>query len=95
MLYGLLVNYSGNLLQFIRGARVVDSNLHLASFSCMLPYFICDRINYARYGTDDFLEMTALEQTHPGLYYNQKCCDIASSYERKNLHLNRKFIVLL
>ena len=53
---------------FIRATREVNWNLHLASFRAMLPWFFtCDRVNYARYGSSYWLEMTALEQTHPGM----------------------------
>ena len=48
--------------------REVNWDLHLASFRAMLPWFFaCDRVNYARYGSAYWLEMTALEQTHPGM----------------------------
>lgn len=55
---------------FIRGTRVIDWNLHLAAFRAMIPWFFaCDRTNYARYGSAYWLEMTALDQTHPGSLY--------------------------
>ena len=53
---------------FIRATRQVNWDLHLAAFRAMLPwFFICDRVNYARYGSAYLLEMTALENTHPGI----------------------------
>ncbi|XP_046845101.1 uncharacterized protein LOC124438948 [Xenia sp. Carnegie-2017] len=64
--WSMYIKMTEILLHFIRATREVDWNLHLASFRCMLPwFFICDRINYARYGTAYWLEMTALENTHP------------------------------
>jgi hypothetical protein len=53
---------------FIRATREVNWDLHLTAFRAMLPwFFICDRVNYARYGSAYILEMTALENTHPGM----------------------------
>jgi hypothetical protein len=53
---------------FIRATRQVNWDLHLMAFSAMIPwFFICDRVNYARYGSAYILEMTALEKTHPGM----------------------------
>ena len=55
-------------MMFIPPTREVNWDLHLASFRAMLPWiFACDRVNYARYGSANWLEMTALEQTHPGM----------------------------
>lgn len=52
---------------FIRATREVNWNLHLKTFRSMLPwFFICDRINYARYGSAYWLEMNAIDYTHPG-----------------------------
>ena len=46
---------------------MIDWDLHLAAFRAMIPWFFaCDRTNYARYGSAYWLEMTALDQTHPG-----------------------------
>ena len=54
---------------FIRGTRVIDWNLHLATFRAMIPWFFaCDRTNYARYGSAYWLEMTALDKTYPGYF---------------------------
>lgn len=56
---------------FIRATREVNWNLHLKTFRSMLPwFFICDRINYARYGSAYLLEMNAIDYTHPGLPKN-------------------------
>jgi hypothetical protein len=53
---------------FIRATRQVDWDLHLSSFRSMIPWFFaCDKVNYARYGSAYWLEMTSLEKTHPGL----------------------------
>ena len=56
------------LLRFVRATRQINWQLHLISFRAMLPWFFaCDRVNYARYASAYWLEMTALENTHPGL----------------------------
>ena len=53
---------------FIRATRQVDWDLHLSAFRSMIPWFFaCDKVNYARYGSAYWLEMTSLEKTHPGL----------------------------
>lgn len=52
---------------FIRATRQVDWDLHLSAFRSMIPWFFaCDKVNYARYGSAYWLEMTSLETTHPG-----------------------------
>ena len=54
---------------FIRATRQVDWDLHLFAFRSMIPWFFaCDKVNYARYGSAYWLEMTSLEKTHPGLF---------------------------
>ena len=54
---------------FIRATRQIDWNLHLTAFRSMIPWFFaCDKVNYARYGSAYWLEMTSLEKTHPGLF---------------------------
>ena len=64
----LLISSIGILLMFIRATREVNWGLYLASFRAMLPWFFaCERVSYARYGSAYWLEMTALEQTHPGM----------------------------
>lgn len=66
--FNFLIFFAGILLMFIRGTREINWDLHLEAFRCMLPrFFICDRINYARYGTAYWLEMASLDKTHPGL----------------------------
>ena len=55
---------------FIRGTREINWKLHLAAFRAMIPWFFaCDRTNYARYGSAYWLEMKALDQTHPGMFF--------------------------
>ena len=52
---------------FIRATRQIDWELHLSTFRQMLPwFFVTNKINYARYGTAYWLEMTSLYKTHPG-----------------------------
>ena len=54
------------LLRFIRASRVGDWNLHLSCILQMLPWcFSYDRLNYARYLTLYWLQMTNLGNTHP------------------------------
>ena len=46
---------------------MIDWDLHLAAFRAMIPWFFaCDRTNYARYGSAYWVEMTTLDQAHPG-----------------------------
>ena len=48
---------------------MIDWNLHLTAFRAMIPWFFaCDRTSYARYGSAYWLEMSALDHTHPGLF---------------------------
>ena len=55
------------LLLFIRATRENNWELHLSAVRLMLPwFFVADRIHYARYGTMYWLEMSCLENTHPG-----------------------------
>jgi hypothetical protein len=80
----------GILLMFIRATRQVDWTLHLSSFRSMLPWFFaCDRVNYARYGTAYWLEMMALEKTHPGWYFIYNFLE----YEKERLNFNHKSVV--
>lgn len=55
------------LLLFIRATRENNWDLHLSTVRSMLPwFFVADRVNYARYGSVYWLEMSCIEQTHPG-----------------------------
>ena len=55
------------LLLFIRGTRANDWDLHLSAVRSMLPWFFAyDRINYQRYLTSYWLEMSTLDCSHPG-----------------------------
>ena len=55
------------LLLFIRATRENNWELHLSAVRLMLLwFFVADRIHYARYGTMYWLEMSCLENMHPG-----------------------------
>ena len=59
------------LLLFVRATRENNFELHLSAVRSMLPwFFVADRVHYARYGTMYWLEMSCLEDTHPGNVYN-------------------------
>ncbi len=50
-----------------RATREGNWDLHLSTMRSMLPWFFaCDRVNYSRYGTAYWLEMTKLKETDPG-----------------------------
>ena len=54
------------LLQFIRSSRVGDWSLHLNCIRDMIPWMHSyDHVNYIRYLTVYWCDMTALAQTHP------------------------------
>ena len=54
------------LLLFIRATRTSDWNLHLSALRSMLPWFFAtDRVNYSRYASCYWLEMSCLASTHP------------------------------
>lgn len=56
-------------MSYIKATRVSDWKLHLASVRSMLPWmFAYDRVNYSRYLSTYWVEMSTLEQTHPGRY---------------------------
>ena len=55
----------GILLDFIRSTRTADWTLHLLTIRKMIPWlFAYDRVNYSRYLTLYWCEMTALPETH-------------------------------
>ena len=55
------------LLLFIRATRTTDWSLHLSAIRSMLPwYFGYDRVNYSRYLSLYWLEMSSIHVTHPG-----------------------------
>lgn len=59
----------GTLLAFIRATRTSDWDLHIETIYQMMPwYFAYDRQNYSRYMTAYLLEMTSLDETHPGSF---------------------------
>ena len=50
-----------------RATREGNWALHLSTMRSMLTwYFGCDCVNYCHYGTAYWLEMTGLQETHPG-----------------------------
>jgi hypothetical protein len=54
------------MMKFIRATRESDWFLHLSTLRSMLPWFFAaDRVNYSRYASVYWLEMNALEETHP------------------------------
>ena len=56
-------------MSYIKATRTSDWTLHLASVRSMLPWmFAYDRVNYSRYLSAYWIEMSSLEQTHPGIY---------------------------
>ena len=58
-----------NVLLFIRASREGDWESHLACIRKLLPWmFAYDRTNYSRYLPVYWLEMKALQQTHPFAY---------------------------
>ncbi|CAB4021985.1 Hypothetical predicted protein [Paramuricea clavata] len=64
--WSIYLKMTGILLMFIRATRQIDWELHLSTFRQMLPcFFVTNKINYARYGTAYWLEMTSLYKTHP------------------------------
>ena len=57
------------LLDFIRSSREGDWTAHLSSMRQMLPWmFAYDRVNYCRYMSLYWCEMTALKDTHPAAH---------------------------
>ena len=55
----------GILLDYIRSTRTGDWKLHLLTIRKMIPWFFaCDRVNYSRYLTLYWCEMTVLPKTH-------------------------------
>lgn len=55
------------LLLFVRATRTTDWDLHLSAIRSMLPWFFAyDRVNYARYLPLYWLEMSCVQDTHPG-----------------------------
>ncbi|XP_028391978.1 uncharacterized protein LOC114516648 isoform X2 [Dendronephthya gigantea] len=67
-LWSTYLEMTGILLQFVRATREGNWELHLSTMRSMLTwYFGCDRVNYCRYGTAYWLEMTRLPDTHPAI----------------------------
>ena len=56
----------GIVLGLLRASREGDWDLHLHSVGMMIPWcFAYDKVNYARYLTPYFAQMTNLDQTNP------------------------------
>ena len=54
------------LLLFIRATRTSNWNLHLSALRSMIPWFFAtDRVNYSRYSSCYWLQMSCLPSTHP------------------------------
>ena len=68
------ISYMDNieiLLGMIRASREGNWHLHLASIRAMIPWcFAYDRINYSRYLTYYFAQMSRLEYENPYVYNN-------------------------
>jgi hypothetical protein len=65
------------LLLFVRATRTTDWDLHLSAIRSMLPWFFAyDRVNYARYLPLSWLEMSCVQDTHPGNAYIKGACMI-------------------
>ncbi|XP_028408500.1 uncharacterized protein LOC114531056 [Dendronephthya gigantea] len=61
--WSIYLKMTGILLMFVRATRKIDWELHLSTFRQMLPwFFVCNKTNYARYGTAYWLEMTSLHE---------------------------------
>ena len=81
------------LLLFIRATRENNWELHLSAVRSMLPWFFAaDRVNYSRYGSIYWLEMIALDKTHPGKLHEHRFFVKCSDWEPKMLLL---YIVIL
>ena len=57
------------LLNLIRSFREGDWHLHLQAVRAMLPWcFAYDHVNYARYASFYYAQMSVLAETHPDVY---------------------------
>ena len=67
-LWSSYVEMVQQLLLFVRATRTTDWDLHLSAIrSSMLPWFFAyDRVNYAKYLPLYWLEMSCINDTHPG-----------------------------
>ena len=72
--FALWLNYIEmvqTLMLFLRATRENNWRLHLSAVRSMLPWFFAmDRVNYARYGTVYWLEMSCMDETNPGIKDN-------------------------
>lgn len=63
----------GILLNLLRGSREGNWSLHLVAIRSMIPWcFAYDKVNYARYLTAYYAEMSLLEETNPEVYNHFK-----------------------
>ena len=68
-----------DLLLFLRGTREANWSLHLSSVRSILPWFFAyDGINYARYLSAYWLEMSCLEDTHPDINHQLQSSDFVA-----------------
>ena len=57
------------VLGLLRSSREGNWNLHLNAIRSMIPWcFAYDKVNYARYLTAYYAEMTNLQETNPDVY---------------------------
>jgi hypothetical protein len=63
----------GVLLNLLRGSREGNWTLHLIAIRSMIPWcFAYDKMNYARYLTAYYAQMSLLEETNPEVYNHFK-----------------------
>ncbi|KAL2102045.1 hypothetical protein ACEWY4_003806 [Coilia grayii] len=73
------------LLLFIRATREGNWALHLSTVQSMLPWFFaCDKVNYARYLTAYWVEMSNLEDTHPSAHQQLLSGDFVAQRHQKH-----------
>ena len=66
---------------YFKATREGDWDLHLSTMRTMLTWFFaCDRVNYSRYGTAYWLEMTKLKETNPGSNTSSLYCSCHSCH---------------
>lgn len=56
------------LFGLLRASREGNWDLHLGAIRAMIRCFACDKVNYARYLSAYFAQMTNLPQTNPDVY---------------------------
>ena len=72
-----------DLLLFIRGTREANWSLHLSSVRSILPWFFAyDGINYARYLSTYWMEMSCLQDTHPNIHHQLQSGDFVAQRQQ-------------